>query len=79
MRSPASAASWQGLRLIATANRTLFPSEDDAHAMIDDTQKSFDTNVIGTLKTIYAFLPLVKQGKQKKVIAISSTMGTLGE
>ena len=46
--------------------------------IVDDLNKSIDTNVNGILKTIYAFLPLIKKGEQKKVVAISSGTADLG-
>ncbi|KAK7985791.1 hypothetical protein PG988_003413 [Apiospora saccharicola] len=51
--------------------------EDDVQGIVDDAQKSFDINVIGVLRTTYAFLPLIQQGDLKKVATISSGMGDL--
>lgn len=45
--------------------------------MIAEFQKSFDANVYGVLHTVYAFLPLIRRGTLKKVIAISSGMGDI--
>ncbi|KAL7792873.1 hypothetical protein V8C43DRAFT_315373 [Trichoderma afarasin] len=39
--------------------------------------KSFEINVVGVLKTIYAFLPLVREGRWKKIVGISSGMGDI--
>lgn len=47
--------------------------------VVDDTQKSFEINVIGVLRTVYAFLPLIQAGKEKKVVAISSGHGDIGQ
>jgi NAD(P)-dependent dehydrogenase (short-subunit alcohol dehydrogenase family) len=47
--------------------------------VVDDTQKSFDINVFGVLKTVFAFLPLIKAGGLKKVVAISSGMADIGK
>lgn len=44
---------------------------------MDDFNKSFNTNVIGVLNTINQFLPLIKMGKEKKIVAISSGMGDI--
>lgn len=52
-------------------------SENDAQPALDDMQKSIDVNVLGVLKTVTAFLPLVQQGALKKVIAVSSGMGDI--
>jgi NAD(P)-dependent dehydrogenase (short-subunit alcohol dehydrogenase family) len=35
---------------------------------------SFNANVVGVMKTISAFLPLIKAGSAKKIIVISSVM-----
>ncbi|KAK8121234.1 hypothetical protein PG999_005354 [Apiospora kogelbergensis] len=51
--------------------------EDDIPGIVDDAQKSFNVNVIGVLRTTYAFLPLIQQGDLKKVATISSGMGDL--
>ena len=40
-------------------------------------QRSLSTNVYGVLETVYAFLPLIRHGNLKKVIAISSGMGDI--
>lgn len=37
----------------------------------------FNTNVVGTVHAINAFLPLIKAGTLKKVVAISSALGDL--
>ncbi|KAH7303481.1 hypothetical protein B0I35DRAFT_485171 [Stachybotrys elegans] len=49
--------------------------ENDKELLIQDIYKSFDVNAVGTLKAVYAFLPLVRKGTQKKIVAISSGMG----
>jgi len=53
-------------------------SENDPGFLVEDMQKSFDANVYGVLNTVYAFLPLIRKGTIKKVIAISSGMGDIG-
>lgn len=40
-------------------------------------REALDTNVIGTHEVIVAFLPLLRQGKTKKIIMFSSTLGQL--
>ncbi|GAD93583.1 hypothetical protein TRV_02338 [Paecilomyces variotii No. 5] len=52
-------------------------SDDDFSTMEKDLRDSFDINVIGVIKTINAFLPLIKKGTVKKVITISSGMADL--
>ncbi|EKG19919.1 hypothetical protein MPH_02747 [Macrophomina phaseolina MS6] len=54
-------------------------SEHDLKPIIQDAQRSFDINVFGVLKTIIAFLPLVRESSLKKVVVISSGMGDIGE
>lgn len=42
-----------------------------------DMFDAFNTNVIGVMNVVSAFLPLVKQSQLKKVILISTAMGDL--
>ncbi|KAH7045183.1 hypothetical protein B0J12DRAFT_757599 [Macrophomina phaseolina] len=49
-------------------------SEHDLKPIIQDAQKSFDINVFGVLKTVIAFLPLVRESSLKQVVVISSGM-----
>lgn len=53
-------------------------SEGDAEGAFRNLLTFFDINVIGVLKTVYGFLPLVKKGNMKKFIAISTGMGNIG-
>ena len=46
---------------------------------MDDINKSFSVNVVGVFNTINKFLPLIKRGKEKKIVAISSGMGDIGK
>lgn len=41
--------------------------------------KSFEVNVVGVVKTVHAFLPLIKRGRMKKVISISTGMADIGK
>lgn len=54
-------------------------SESNLEGILEDMQKGFDVNVYGTLRAVYAFLPLLQAGEIKKVVAISSGMGDIGE
>ena len=45
--------------------------------MEKDLLESFETNVVGTAHLFTLFLPLIRQGSEKKVIAISSGMADL--
>ncbi|RHZ59784.1 uncharacterized protein CDV56_102484 [Aspergillus thermomutatus] len=51
--------------------------EQDTLTLFDDAEKSFNVNVLGTLKTVFAFLPLIQEGQLKKVVATSSGMGDI--
>ena len=53
-------------------------SESDTSQLVDDTRKSIEINVLGVVKTIFAFLPLVRKGSLKKIVTISSGMGDIG-
>ncbi|PON20608.1 hypothetical protein TGAM01_v210566 [Trichoderma gamsii] len=52
-------------------------AEHDAQTVLEDAQKSFDINVSGVLKTVYAFLPLLREGNLKKIVGVSSGMGDI--
>ncbi|KAJ7455952.1 hypothetical protein B0H11DRAFT_2066455, partial [Mycena galericulata] len=51
-----------------------FPS---AEAVEEELLSKFKINVVGVVHTINAFLPLLRKGEVKKVIALSSGMGDL--
>ena len=40
--------------------------------MIDDLQISFDVNVVGVIKTVNTFIPLLLKGREKKVFTLST-------
>jgi len=44
---------------------------------VQDVQRQFDTNFFGTVRMIYAFLPLLKKSESPKIINISSIAGVL--
>ncbi|EJD04868.1 short-chain dehydrogenases/reductase [Fomitiporia mediterranea MF3/22] len=50
-----------------------FPDEE---ALENDFLIFFRTNVIGVTHTINAFIPLLRNGKTKKVLVVSSSMGS---
>jgi NAD(P)-dependent dehydrogenase (short-subunit alcohol dehydrogenase family) len=52
------------------------PLYSDSHPSVleKDLLDSFNVNVIGVVKTINAFIPLIKQSSIKKVITISTGM-----
>lgn len=49
-------------------------SESDPSVLEKDLQDSFNVNVVGVVKTINAFMPLIKRSSIKKVITISTGM-----
>ncbi|KAG2138714.1 uncharacterized protein EDB93DRAFT_714406 [Suillus bovinus] len=51
-----------------------YPSEE---LLTKDLLDSFNVNVVGVIHTINYFLPLLKNGKAKKVITITSGLGDL--
>ncbi|KAL2829082.1 hypothetical protein BJY01DRAFT_261396 [Aspergillus pseudoustus] len=59
--------------------RTLGDFHDNFEVLEEDLKFSFDINVVGLIKTVQAFLPLVQAATagEKKVITISSGMSDL--
>ncbi|KAJ9644144.1 hypothetical protein H2201_007122 [Coniosporium apollinis] len=57
-----------------TSFETMAVAESEAERIEKDFLKSFEINVIGVVKTMNAFLPLLKKGTVKKVISISTGM-----
>ena len=57
--------------------RHLCCSADDPETLTKDLQVSFDANVIGVIKTINAFIPLVQKGREKKVFTLSTGMADI--
>lgn len=55
-----------------TAFSSLSDFENNPDLLEEELKLNFDTNVIGVIKTINTFLPMVEQSKIKKVISISS-------
>ncbi|KAH8925538.1 NAD(P)-binding protein [Atractiella rhizophila] len=43
----------------------------------DDFTELFNVNVVGSIRTVNTFLPLVKKGNEKKIIMVSSVSGSL--
>jgi NAD(P)-dependent dehydrogenase (short-subunit alcohol dehydrogenase family) len=50
------------------------PSESDPSVLEKDLQDSFNVNVVGVVKTVNTFMPLIKRSSIKKVITISTGM-----
>jgi NAD(P)-dependent dehydrogenase (short-subunit alcohol dehydrogenase family) len=52
-------------------------SDDDFETLEKDILESLEINLLGAIKTVHAFLPLIRNGNGKKVIAISSGMADI--
>ncbi|KAH8929593.1 NAD(P)-binding protein [Atractiella rhizophila] len=50
--------------------------EKFSNVPLQDFSELFNINVIGTLRTVNTFLSLVKGGKEKKIVIVSSTIGS---
>ncbi|CAE6440843.1 unnamed protein product [Rhizoctonia solani] len=51
------------------------PAEYPIESLAKDLEITFETNVIGVSQTINCFLPLLRAGKHKRVICLSSGLG----
>jgi NAD(P)-dependent dehydrogenase (short-subunit alcohol dehydrogenase family) len=61
-------STWEAAFLPPSA----FASPSQAQALYDDMHASLDTNVLGVVYSINAFIPLVLKGTLKKVVVIST-------
>ena len=52
-------------------------SDDDFEIMERDILQSLEINLLGAMKIVHAFLPLIRNGKAKKLITISSGMADI--
>jgi NAD(P)-dependent dehydrogenase (short-subunit alcohol dehydrogenase family) len=59
------------------SHRFLDDFEKDPEALDQDLTMAWQTNVVGMIDAINAFVPLVKKGSAKKVVGISSGMADL--
>ncbi|KAJ5971881.1 Short-chain dehydrogenase/reductase SDR [Penicillium vulpinum] len=57
--------------------KTLGDFDDDFETLEKDLLESLEINLLGVMKTIHAFVPLILKGKGKKVITISSGMADI--
>ncbi|KAJ5374605.1 Short-chain dehydrogenase/reductase SDR [Penicillium concentricum] len=57
-----------------TEFKTLGDFDDDFETLEKDLLESLEINLLGVIKTVHAFLPLIQNGKGKKVISISTGM-----
>ncbi|KAJ5357135.1 hypothetical protein N7541_004293 [Penicillium brevicompactum] len=51
--------------------------QDDFETMEKDLLESLEINLLGVIKTVQAFIPLLRQGNAKKVLSISTGMADL--
>ena len=52
-------------------------SDDDFETLEKDILESLEINLLGAIKTVHAFVPLIRNGKGKKVLTISSGMADI--
>ncbi|KAJ5206324.1 Short-chain dehydrogenase/reductase SDR [Penicillium cf. griseofulvum] len=57
--------------------KSLGDFDNDFETLEKDLMESLEINLLGVIKTIHAFLPLIHNGKGKKVIAISTGMADI--
>ncbi|KAL3472590.1 NAD(P)-binding protein [Aspergillus californicus] len=57
--------------------KTLGDFDDDFETLEKDIVDSLNVNLLGVIKTVHAFLPLLRNGKAKKVVTISTGMADL--
>ncbi|KAJ5648816.1 uncharacterized protein N7484_002539 [Penicillium longicatenatum] len=57
--------------------KTLGDFDDDFETMERDIRESLEINLLGAIKIIHAFLPLVRNGREKKLITISTGMADI--
>ncbi|KAH8705765.1 hypothetical protein BGW36DRAFT_285335 [Talaromyces proteolyticus] len=57
--------------------KTLGDFDDDFETLEKDILESLEINLLGFIKTVQAFLPLIRNGNDKKVIAISTGMADI--
>lgn len=63
--------------VVSERSAYLTPLDDDPEAFDKDLLESFNANVLGTAHVVSSFLPLVRKGKEKKVIVTSSGMADI--
>ncbi|ETN42539.1 uncharacterized protein HMPREF1541_01696 [Cyphellophora europaea CBS 101466] len=62
---------------ILVNNAGIAPWESDPPLGMDSLEQALKTNVVGVRDIITAFLQLLRKGQQKKIINVSSTMGSM--
>ncbi len=64
---------------IVVNNAGILPHSDEkiGEVGVDTLRRTFETNTLGPFRIVQAFLPLVRRGQQKKLIHLSSKMGSV--
>ncbi|CAG8235931.1 unnamed protein product [Penicillium salamii] len=57
--------------------KTFKDFDHDFETLEKDLLESLEINLLAVIKTVQAFIPLIRQGKQKKVLSISTGMADL--
>ncbi|KAJ5535583.1 hypothetical protein N7513_008769 [Penicillium frequentans] len=57
--------------------KTMGDFDDDFETMERDILESLEINLLGAIKIVHAFLPLIRNGKAKKLITISTGMADI--
>ncbi|KAG9015614.1 hypothetical protein FRB90_004722 [Tulasnella sp. 427] len=52
--------------------KTLYEFKDNEEVLVQDLRTGFEVNVIGVIYTINSFLPLLRAGRTKKVVTLST-------
>jgi NAD(P)-dependent dehydrogenase (short-subunit alcohol dehydrogenase family) len=52
-------------------------SDDDFETLEKDLLESLEINLLAVIKTIHAFIPLIRSGKGKKIVTISTGMADI--
>jgi NAD(P)-dependent dehydrogenase (short-subunit alcohol dehydrogenase family) len=67
---------------LVIANASVYGDSQDSgfgHIHYQDWMSTFETNVLGVVKVLEAFMPNLKQSKQARVAVLSSQIGSIGD
>lgn len=72
-------AEWSSSVDILINNAGVLPEGEErlSDVSTDTMAKAFDVNVVGPLRVTQSLLPLVRKGRQKKIVYVSSQMGSV--
>ena len=68
----------RGLDVLINNAGIMRSSENDEPSFMHDLQTVLDTNVLSVHNVSSALLPLLSQGREKKIVNITSTLGSMG-